>query len=41
MAFVCVSLCGKNQVQLVEMVCIVALDEVDLLQFNPPMDFFG
>ncbi len=37
----CVTMRGKNQVQLVEMVCIVALDEVDLLQFNPPMDFFG
>jgi hypothetical protein len=39
MAFVCASLCIENQVQLVEMVCTIALDEVDLLQFNPPTDF--
>jgi hypothetical protein len=39
MAFVCASLCVENQVQLVEMVCTIALDEVDLFQFNLPMDF--
>ncbi len=39
MASVCVSSCIENQVQLAKNVCIVALDEVDLLQINPLIDF--
>jgi hypothetical protein len=31
MASICVSLCTENQVQLAEIVCMVALDEVGLL----------
>jgi hypothetical protein len=39
MTSVCASLCIENQVQLAKIICIVALDEVDLLQINPPIDF--
>jgi len=39
MAFVCASSCTENQVQLTKIVYIVTLDEVDLLQYNPFMDF--
>jgi hypothetical protein len=39
MAFVCASPCTENQVQLAKIVYTVALDEVDLLQFNPFMNF--
>jgi hypothetical protein len=39
MAFVCASPCTENQLQLTKIVYIVALDEVDLFQYNPFMDF--
>ncbi len=29
----------KNQMQLAKIVCMVALDEFDLLQIDPPTDF--
>jgi hypothetical protein len=39
MAYVCKSPCIKNEVQLAKIVCMVALDEVDLLEINPFIDF--
>jgi hypothetical protein len=39
MAYVYGSLCIENEMQLAKIVCIVALDEVDLLEINPPTYF--
>jgi hypothetical protein len=39
MAYVCGSLCTKNEVQLAKMFCMVALDEIDLPEINPPTYF--
>jgi hypothetical protein len=41
MAYVCGSPCTKNEVQLAKIVCIVALDEVDLLEINPCTNFIS
>jgi hypothetical protein len=32
-------MCAENEVQLVEIVCTIILDEVDLLEINPTTDF--
>jgi hypothetical protein len=39
MAFVCGSLCVENEVQLTKIVYMVALDEVNLIEINPFMNF--
>jgi len=39
MASVCGSLCVENEMQLAKIVCIITLDEVNLLEINPPTDF--
>jgi hypothetical protein len=39
MAYVCGSLCTENEVQLTKIVCMVALDEVNLLVINPSTYF--
>jgi hypothetical protein len=39
MAYVCGSLCTENEMQLAKIVCMVALDEVDLLEINPSTYF--
>jgi hypothetical protein len=39
MPYVCGSLCTENEMQLAKIVCMVALDEIDLLEINPPTYF--
>ncbi len=39
MASICGSPCTKNEMQLAKIVCMVTLDEVNLLEINPPIDF--
>ncbi len=39
MAYVCGSLCTENEVQLAKFFCMVALDEFNLLEINPPTYF--
>ncbi len=39
MASVCGSLCVENEMQLAKIVCIITLDEVNLLEINLPTDF--
>jgi hypothetical protein len=39
MASICGSPCVENEVQIAKIVCMVTLDEVDLIKINPPTYF--
>jgi hypothetical protein len=39
MASICGSPCVENEVQKAKIVCMVTLDEVDLIEINPPTYF--